>query len=162
MRDVQEAAGAPPAPAGRRRTVAAAAPLSSRRTMDIPQKAAGGQQDGAEQANQRPFASVKRRTAPLVQKPTAVESESDEDWHRMLASRQGKLSAGSQPTASQRPVTARQTRAAAPATPARLRPPQRQLPAPSAAAADADSSDDDDWLQAKLRTTRLDCCCSTV
>ena len=79
----------------------------------------------------------------------------------MLASRQGKLSAGSQPTASQRPVTARQTRAAAPATPASLRPPQQQLPAPSAAAADADSSDDD-WLQAKLRTTRLDCCYSTV
>lgn len=114
--------------------------------MDVSEKPAGGQPNGAEQAPQRPFASVKRSTAPLVQRPPAAESESDEDWHRMLASRQGTFSAEKRPTASQRPVTARQTRAAAPVAPA-------SLPAPSAAPADADSSDDD-WLQAKLRTAR--------
>jgi hypothetical protein len=119
--------------------------------VDVSQKAAADQPNGAEQATQRPFASVKRSTAPLVQQPPAVESESDEDWHRMLASRQGTLSAEKQPTALQRPVTARQTRAAVTAAPASVRP--QQLRAPSAAAADADSSDDD-WLQAKLRTTR--------
>ena len=148
-------------PAGRRRTVAAAVSVSSRRTMDPSQNPGREQQNWAEQPPQRPFASVKRSTAPLVQKPPAEESESDEDWHRMLASRQGTLSAERQPSASKRPVTARQTRAAAPVAPVSLQPLQQQQQSPSAAAADADSSDDD-WLQAKLRTTRSGSCSFTV
>ena len=147
------------APAPIRRQTAFAAPPSARRTADAVRHPMVTHSDGAADLAQRSVATVKRNTAPLVQRLSAVDSESDEDWSRITARSQGKLSPAKQPAVSGRPVTARQPRATTAAVSATKQPAPQQVQTPSAAAASPDSSDDD-WALAKLHTKR--CCFSAA